>query len=398
MKAFKSLKLAHKLPLFVVGFGVLVTAILVTISTISFQKSAEKTAEDQFRSMVADRKFSVQTLLDGIHADVQTLAAVPSTATAIEWLTMTWNDLDGNPGQILRQAYIDDNPNPIGQKHLLLRGTGDSPYHMHHETFHPAYKTLIESKGYYDAFLINLAGDIVYSVFKENDYGTNMMTGPFKDSGLATVYRAALEGSRGEVFFADMEPYAPSGGAAAAFAASPVVNDANLTVGVLAVQIPVDLLAAIVNNEQGMGDTTQVYILGADHLARTSSRFDGSFEVLSQLPETEQVQSAFDGQSHVLRGVSGLSGQKVLAYSEPLPLAFANWAIIAEQDWAELMAPAAEKRNMLLLASLICAGGMSLVGWLFARSVTRPIDRICADMEAVSSGDLDTEVAAASRG
>ncbi|NVK15841.1 MAG: HAMP domain-containing protein [Rhodobacteraceae bacterium] len=398
MKAFKSLKLAQKLPLFVVGFGVLVTAILVTISTISFQKSAEKTAEDQFRSMVADRKFSVQTLLDGIHADVQTLAAVPSTATAIEWLTMTWNDLDGNPGQILRQAYIDDNPNPIGQKHLLLRGTGESPYHMHHETFHPAYKTLIESKGYYDAFLINLAGDIVYSVFKENDYGTNMMTGPFKDSGLAGVYRAALEGSRGEVFFADMEPYAPSGGAAAAFAASPVVNDANLTVGVLAVQIPVDLLGAIVNNEQGMGQTTQVYLAGTDMLARTTSRFEGGFEVLSQLPKTEQVQTAFDGESHVLQGVTGLNGQKVLAYSEPLPLAFANWAIIAEQDWAELMAPAAEKRNMLLLASLICAGGMSFFGWLFARSVTRPIDRICADMEAVSSGDLDTEVTAASRG
>ena len=64
--------------------------------------------------MVADRKYSVQTLLDrDSRADVQTLAAVPSTATAIEWLTMTWNDLDGNPGQILRQAYIGDNPNPV---------------------------------------------------------------------------------------------------------------------------------------------------------------------------------------------------------------------------------------------------------------------------------------------
>ncbi|KIC13425.1 methyl-accepting chemotaxis protein, partial [Leisingera sp. ANG-Vp] len=397
MKALKSLKLAHKLPLFVVGLVVLVTAILVTTSTISFQRSAEDNAQDQLRSMVADRKLSVQTLLDGIHADVQTLAAVPSSATAIEWLTMTWNDLDGNPGQVLRQAYIDDNPHPTGQKHLLARGKGDSPYHMHHESFHPAYKTLIESKGYYDAFLINLAGDIVYSVFKESDFGTNMMSGPFKDSGLAKVYRAALEGSRGEVFFADMEPYAPSAGAAAAFAASPVVNDANLTVGVLAVQIPVDLLGTIVNNEQGMGQTTQIYLAGADMKARTGSRFDGGFEVLSQLPSTQQVVEAFDGKSHVQNGVPGLEGHPVLAYSEPLPLAFANWAIIAEQDLAELMAPAVAKRNMLLLASLVCAGAMSFLGWLFARSITKPIDRICDDMEAVSSGNLDTVVAAADR-
>ncbi|MEX0304522.1 MAG: HAMP domain-containing protein, partial [Leisingera sp.] len=397
MKAFKSLKLASKLPLFVVGLVLVVTAILVTISTISFQRSAEENAQNQMRSMVADRKLSVQTLLDGIHADVQTLAAVPSSATAIEWLTMTWNDLDGNPGQVLRQAYIDDNPHPIGQKHLLSRGKGDSPYHMHHESFHPAYKTLIESKGYYDAFLINLAGDIVYSVFKESDFGTNMMSGPYKDSGLAKVYRAALEGSQGEVFFADMEPYAPSAGAAAAFAAAPVVNDANLTVGVLAVQIPVDMLGTIVNNAQGMGETTQIYLAGTDRKARTTSRFDGGFQVLSQLPSTPQVTEAFDGKSHVQTGVLGLNGHPVLAYSEPLPLAFANWVIIAEQDLAELMAPAANKRNMLLLASLICATGMSFLGWLFARSITKPIDRICENMEAVSSGNLETEVEAASR-
>ncbi|WP_323778941.1 methyl-accepting chemotaxis protein [Leisingera sp.] len=398
MKALKSLKLAHKLPLFIVGFCVLVTAILVTISTISFQNSAEKNAEDQFRSMVADRKYAVQTLLDGIHADVQTLAAVPSTATAIEWLTMTWNDLDGNPGQILRQAYIDDNPNPLGQKHLLTRGKGDSPYHMHHESFHPAYKTLIESKGYYDAFLINLAGDIVYSVFKESDFGTNMMTGPYKGSGLAKAYRSALEGSRGEVFFADMDPYAPSAGAAAAFAAAPVVNDANLTVGVLAVQIPVDLMGAIVNNDQGMGQTTQIYIVGSDMKARTTSRFEDGYQVLSQLPSAAQITAAFDGDSHVRKDVPGLTGHAVLAYSEPLPLEFANWAIIAEQDWAELMAPAVEKRNMLLLASLFCAAVMSFCGWLFARSITRPIDRICSNMEAVSSGELDTHIEEANRG
>ncbi|MFW8637022.1 methyl-accepting chemotaxis protein [Cribrihabitans pelagius] len=397
MKALTSLKLAHKLPLFVVGFGVLLTVILVTVATISFQRSAVENAENQFNSMVADRKYSVQKLLDGIHADVQTLAAVPSTATAVEWLTMTWNGLDGDPGAVLRKAYIDDNPNPAGQKHLLARAAGESPYHMHHESFHPAYKALIESKGYYDAFLINLAGDVVYSVFKESDFGTNMISGPYKDTGLGAVYRQAVEGSRGEVFFADLSPYAPSNGAAAGFAAAPVVNDANLTVGVLAVQLPVNLLADIVNNAEGLGETTQIYIAGPDLLARTPARKEGGFEVLAPLPETEQVVNAFDGKSHIMEQAEGLNGQTVLAFSAPLKTAFAEWAIIAEQDWDELMAPVAKDRNLLLAVSVFCAAAMSLLGWLFARSVTRPIDRICTDMEAVSSGNLETEVAAASR-
>ena len=49
------------------------------------------------------------------------------------------------------------------------------------------------------------------------------------------------------------------------------MNDANLTVGVLAVQIPVDLLGAIVNNEQGMGGKPPRSIWRVqDMLARTN--------------------------------------------------------------------------------------------------------------------------------
>ena len=82
MQGLKSLKIAHKLPLFVVGFGVLLTAIIVTISTINFQKSAFQQAENQFESLIAGRKTAFQALLRGVNADLLTLASTPSTATA----------------------------------------------------------------------------------------------------------------------------------------------------------------------------------------------------------------------------------------------------------------------------------------------------------------------------
>ena len=31
--------------------------------------------------------------------------------------------------------------------------------------------------------MINLEGDIVYTVFKENDYATNLLTGPWRELG-----------------------------------------------------------------------------------------------------------------------------------------------------------------------------------------------------------------------
>ncbi|CAE7866646.1 unnamed protein product, partial [Symbiodinium microadriaticum] len=43
------------------------------------------------------------------------------------------------------------------------------------------------SSSYYDIFMFDLNGDLIYSVFKETDYATNFLIdgdGPWKDSGL----------------------------------------------------------------------------------------------------------------------------------------------------------------------------------------------------------------------
>ncbi|MGR3762352.1 methyl-accepting chemotaxis protein (plasmid) [Roseobacteraceae bacterium NS-SX3] len=398
MKALKSLKLAHKLPLFVVGFGALVTVILVTVSSLSFQRSALESTQERFETLAADRKAALQALLKGISADVLTVAAMPSTATAVEWFTMTWNGIEGDPGEVLRQAYVNNNPNPLGQKHLLDRAEGDAPYHMHHERFHPAYRSLLERKGYYDAFLINLAGDIVYSVYKEADYGTNLLNGAYKDSGLGSLFRTVLEGKAGAVAFEDLKPYAPSNGDAAGFVGTAILNEVGETVGVMALQIPVSMISGIINNAEGLGSTAEVYLVGRDMKARSTSRFDGGYKVLQELPHRAQIDSAMEDQSRFFAETTGLRGQQVAAYSAPVFMATTNWAIVAEQDLDEVLAPVRRDRNQLLLASIACAAVMSLLGWLFARSITRPIDRICEDMESVSSGNLETEVAAAARG
>ena len=79
----------------------------------------------------------------------------------------------------------------------------------------------IERRGYYDLFLIDDTGVVSYSVTKEADYQSNLVSGPYSDSGLAQLYRQVME--TGEYTFSDFQPYAPSGGALAAFVGAPVV-------------------------------------------------------------------------------------------------------------------------------------------------------------------------------
>ncbi|WOI31984.1 methyl-accepting chemotaxis protein [Tritonibacter scottomollicae] len=393
-----TIKISRKLPLFFAGFCAVTGALLIAASLLAFRGFAKDTTERQMASLLADRSASIRRMMNGIEADLVSLARSPATTSALAAFEESWAALGSDADTTLQRAYIADNSHPSGEKHKLLRADGDATYHDAHETFHTGLRTLIETKGYYDAFLISPAGDIVYSVFKEMDYATNLIDGSYANSNLAEAFRSANAAEVGEVIFADMQPYAPSNGAAAAFLATPVSAQDGTPLGVVALQVPVDLLGLITNNADGLGETAQVYLLGADRKTRTTSRFEDGFQVLEALPDNEQVALALDGERHFLDAATGISGHPVYAYSQPLGLDVANWALVVEQDVTDIMAPLRQQAWMLALIGLAICGVMSVFGWRIARSITRPLHHISKGMNTVAAGDLSTEVAEAQRG
>ena len=94
-------------------------------------------------------------------------------------LNQAWGKLGANPTDSLQSAYIDQNPHPLGQRHLLDRSERDGNYHFLHSKLHPNFRLLMLENDYYDIFLFNLEGDTLYTVFKEQDFATNMNSGPF---------------------------------------------------------------------------------------------------------------------------------------------------------------------------------------------------------------------------
>jgi len=68
----------------------------------------------------------------------------------------------------------------------------DSPeYRALDKEFRPFLTYYQESFGYYDLFLISCAGEIIFTVTKEDDFGTNLRTGPYNNSELAKVFNKA---------------------------------------------------------------------------------------------------------------------------------------------------------------------------------------------------------------
>jgi methyl-accepting chemotaxis protein len=179
----------------------------------------------------------------------------------------------------LQYSYISNNENELGNKDKLYNAKDNSSWSKTHNDYHKTFHDFLNAFGYYDIFLVDhKTGDIVYSVFKEVDFATSLLTGPYKDTNFATAFKmAAASNEVGKSFIVDLDTYFPSYEFPAGFIATPIF-DGEEKIGVLVFQIPIDKINAITTSQKrwkqmGYGDSGETYIVGKDMKMRSDSRF-----------------------------------------------------------------------------------------------------------------------------
>ena len=203
----------------------------------------------------------------------------------------------------------------------------------------------VKSTDYYDYFVIAKNGMIVHSQAMEADYHTNILTGKYRDSGLATAVKRAMAG---EVVFQDFSPYEPSNGEPAAFIAAPIIAGGK-QLGVVALQISMEKIQTILAVRAGLGKTGEAYLVGPDKLMRSDSFLD---------PENHSVKASFANPTKgsvdtvaVARALAGHTGNEVikdyqnnavLSSYVPVQVGDVTWALLAEIDVAEVYSPTDE--------------------------------------------------------
>ena len=152
--------------------------------------------------------------LTSIDDDLGLRSRSPGVISALQAFDMAYTALE-NPVSALQSAYITANPNKAGEKDKLLRSESGLLYDVAHARYHPVLDDLQNVNGYYDVFLINTKGDVIYTVFKELDFATNLLSGDWRDTGLGEVFRAAmgLEATAPSAFV-DFFPLCPQRGCA----------------------------------------------------------------------------------------------------------------------------------------------------------------------------------------
>jgi GAF domain-containing protein len=179
---------------------------------------------------------------------------------------------------VLQYLYISDNPHPTGKKSLLDDAKDGSEYSSVHAAYHPTIRNFLEKFGYYDIFLLDSkTGDMLYSVFKEVDFATSLLTGLYGETNFGHVVQEAIESDDKDfVRLIDFEPYDPSYHAPASFIACPVYDGDEKT-GILVFQMPINKINQILTGdhkwqEDGLGESGETFIAGSDYRLRTIAR------------------------------------------------------------------------------------------------------------------------------
>lgn len=466
---FGKLSIQSKLMLMLLGVCISSIIAIAYVGYNNGRQALNRSINNQLVSVRETKAYQIERYYKQIRAEIQTFSqggvndAVKGFSQAYQELEDTniqinWNDklkdyyeqkflpqlaknTEGRPllfsyfpkntaAKYLQYHYIAGNNNPIGEKEYLNNPNDGSEYSRIHQIVQPIFSNFISQLRFYDLFLIDAkTGNIIYSVKKETDFGTNLLNGPYSTSGLATVFQKAVNADHPDfVTISDFSPYRASYGSPAAFIASPVFDTINSElIGVLAFQLSADEISNVMTGNDdwegdGLGQSGETYLVASDYGMRSNSRFlieqpkkyfqavtaEGlskdqishikkfNSSILHQKVDTEPIQQALDNQTDFTiaedyRGVETLNAYR------PLELDELDWVINAQIDTAEAFEPTRDFQRKVLLSTTIIVLLVTLIASILSYYFVRPIRTLIDGFRQVGKGSTDVRVKIKSR-
>ncbi|MGE4319159.1 MAG: methyl-accepting chemotaxis protein [Deferribacterales bacterium] len=332
------------------------TMVAVEDFTDGFAKIGDyiKTPEDELDSLLTsmyDSEFIGKV-------NYQVLNSQPKKSTA-EYLPSSYT------GKLVQQIMIQENPDK-SNKMKMERASHICSYCTTHSQYHHQFRSILNELDLFDIFLIDMDGNVVYTVSKDIDLGSNLTEGYMKETGLGRLFAKMSKNQSADVMFEDFAPYTPSLNKPSAFAGTQVAVDGD-RIGYLVFQINSDVMNSIMNfndkyKEAGLGETGQAYLVGSDSYMRSKNRFAETITdenvkaagttIATMKVTTPQVEKALAGETGSMESVS-YDGTPVLVSYTSVPFFSSNYGIIMEMSRNEALAKAYSLRNMIIITSLL---------------------------------------------
>jgi class 3 adenylate cyclase len=325
------------------------------------------------------------------------------------------------------------------QTHYTMRASTTSPapddagdgsaWSAANARFNNYFREIATRFEYRDVMLLDTRGNVIYNVNKGPALGTNVFTGPYRESNLRGAYEKAMAADAVDfVRITDFEPFQAAAGLPIAWLVSPI-NVAGKAAGVMALPLPISKVNRIMTADQhwktaGMGATAETYLAGPDGLMRSDSRlflqdpekyqrdavaagtppdivakalrWHGT--TLVQPVQTEAFHEAQRGQIGTVTDTGYLGDHELAAYGPlTVPNSDLRWSILATRDSSEANSRLEAFTRTLIVTTAALVFVLCVFAMLIAHVFVRPIRRLQDGAEEISAGNYNVTIPVRSR-
>ena len=357
---------------------------LIVVGWLSYQKASSALMHSSFNGLEAIRgikKAQIEGFFLERSGDAKVLADNPFIRQAMKDLGAAFDAGGGVAGGNFKG-------------HTNERYDAPDEFRKIHDKYFKTLKFYMEEYGYYDIFLMDPDhGDTFFTVTKEADFGRQADEFP---SGLSDAWNMAAK--QGKVALSDTKPYPPSNNTPNQFVAAPIKENGEI-IGVVALQISLDAVNAIMRQRDGMGETGETYLIGQDKLMRSDSFLDPTNHTVAASfanPNAGKVDTLAAGNALAGKSnseiVTDYNDHPVLSSYTSVKIGNTTWALLAEIDEAEVKIPVNDLLRSTIIEAVVFVALIVLFALFAASKIVKPLTQGVEFAKSISAGDLTKQL------
>ncbi len=378
-------RISLRLPILIVIALVVMLGASSTLYYTLFRADIQTRVEELARSSAAQAQASFSRWLEAMHRAAADLAQGTLAPPAMQAFT---------------QAVTLQAPGWLDDIRAAYDGTATASmarpaYDAVHEQFHGFLTRHRDLFGYQDLLLITPSGDVIYSIEKGGNFGVSLASDDFADAPLTRIWREAMASPAPRNIGSDVEISTTGSAEAAVFIARRMVDRDNPeapALGVIVIRLSFAAAEAALGAATGLGPEDIVYLLGADGRLRSTLSLDSDLALLDPLPDLTQISAARNAETRFFPDTPGLGGASVDAAVHSFEARGFPMSVVVELNHAAHYAALNDFVQRAAIFIVLCTVASLGIGYLVARSITRPLNAFAQSMTRIADEDFTSPV------
>ncbi|MBW8282624.1 MAG: methyl-accepting chemotaxis protein [Rhizobium sp.] len=385
----------------VIGIFLLLTVLSVgLLNVLAYSTSSAVFEEQTFRSMRSTLTFRGDILseqLAQLENQATSIAKIESLQQSITAMKSGWNTIvktSGDARKELREVFIAKNPNPSELEKLLKPEGPSGFYYSSHETVQTQVAGFLKGTQFRDLFIVDQAGNVIYSYKKGESFAENVASGPLAGTGLGRAFARSVEEAGKAV-----EDFAPTRFSGLKAGSNPLAPDIYFAVpvvkfgsfkGAILFQLKDSAITSILSKGIDADSGEQAAILSQDGTGISLSA-DGKLADISAAPFGFAAE-AINGKEIVISSFQRADGA-ANAYGRPVSYGGDTYLVVESLTHAELGAGSWHIAMTLFVTAIVVLTVMAIATGYLTGRLFAPLVKLATVTGDVANGKLDEAVA-----